>query len=1387
MNNLFSQLTSILICFLLLSEASYAEVKNTLCINEIMQSNIDCLIQNNDFPDSWIELYNPTNTDISIYQYYIGTQRQYSKAYRISSKSTIKAKSYLVIQCDKKNTGLHTSFRLESTLSGKLYLFNSAGTLLDSLIYPIMPAPNIAYGRINDGEETWGWEITPTPSSANRGGVSETLLPDPIFSKAGKRMDDPTNITISLPSEKLPQDTKIYYTTNGQEPSRNSNSGTNITIDINETTVVRAKLISDSALCRPSITHSYIFHPRNTSLPIISIVGDSSYFYSDTNGILSSALTNGQYNFEYDWRRPINAEFFTSTGETKFRQNGETAVAGGATRGYNQKSLKIYANKRFGTKKFNGVFWEEKENVKKVKSFMLRNGGNNCRRARINDALLQRIFGTHLSNLDYQAYTPVIAYINGQYKGEFGMRERSNEDYVEANYDGLENIEMADQQFYLDATARSTSSKFKWLYTLYTGANTTYSQMDGQIDVDNFMKALIAEIFATNIDYPSNNISMWRPLTSTGKWRWILKDLDFFALSYETVPVNYNMFSYLLDPSFDHGDEYDVVEADKIYQKMISFSTFKKNFINAFSVYLGDFLNPALTVPLAHQMKDEIDSEIEPTMITYDWSTNYPRFVNYSDTLASYLKLRPRIVYQQMADFFSLGTVIPMTLKPNGANVTINDVKLTEGKFDGAWYSGRTLNLNSGSDSIGWKLKIYSFNDSQKTIVKDSIINNRSASLLFSKFSTCDSISLSAFSFSNTPFDIKLRELDLDIENQTDWSAHSSISIEEPRYAYANITNITSLPNTKVDNLHAYIDFFDNNGNCFHKKILLNLQGDSQVKNNLSISFCEDDWIGDLNTSLAFGNWIPQDEFHLKSFYNDGLRGTTEIAYQLYGRITDRDNCYPKAFPLSLYINGEFYGIMSWQLKKHRDNMGLDKKTASHVWLDGTLNDKQLFNDTINWTKFEVRNPKDLYNYDGTEYDGDAPQEIIDTTSPAFTGKAKMLRSAEAKQYIIDLSHYNSELSALEDSNTAPETMRNEISKRFDVSELINYMVFSLVTNNYDGFSKNWQWFTKDGKKWSVAPYDCEYTFGHNDSTYFRPADMSSKKYDYKMENVDANGPMQWIKKYYWEDLKNRYAELRDAGIISMEVINSLVYDWYNRIGDNNYSDEWTRWPNCPCTSVLAETPERICQWAAERLSLEDAYLGYVPDSMTYLLNICEDEWNTICVPFAFTPPAGVEFYTISGIENDGVTLIMDKTEFPLAGKPYLVHGPTGDYSISGEYVESTNLSNGLLVGTLNDIYAPISTYVLQSPNHELGFYYVNANNKIKVPANHAYLQTSRAAVLGQYRIPIETEGIQQIEFFDFNTANTYNIGGQIEDIKKSGFYIMRLPNGTFKKVFISK
>lgn len=339
---------------------TFAQVLKSIRFTEIMQSNIDNYFVDHDFPDSWVELQNVTEEALDLYEYRIGRTENANDAYRISEHVVLKSQEHLVVSCDKKTTGLHTDFRLESVSEGSLYLFDANGSVIDRLYYPAMLTSNIAYGRSMENDVLWGWELEPTPGTVNKGSFSDVVLPDPVFNKLGCRLENTVTVKITLPEVDLPEGTRIYITTDGKEPTLESLSGTQHSFSVSKTTVIRAKLISTSAHSRRSKTQSYVFHPRKTQIPILSIVTDNNYLYSEDEGILSSSETDGMPNYEYDWRRPINAEFLLADHDTAlFNQYCETAVGSSSTRNYPQKPLKLYAKKRFEKKTFKGNFWEE--------------------------------------------------------------------------------------------------------------------------------------------------------------------------------------------------------------------------------------------------------------------------------------------------------------------------------------------------------------------------------------------------------------------------------------------------------------------------------------------------------------------------------------------------------------------------------------------------------------------------------------------------------------------------------------------------------------------------------------------------------------------------------------------------------------------------------------------------------------------------------------------------------------------------------------------------------------------------------------------------------------------------------------------------------------------
>lgn len=684
-------------------------------INEVMQSNIDYLMVDDDFPDSWVELYNTTRGSINLNGWRIGTKEDFATCYALPSV-TIAAGGHIVVYCDKENNGMHTDFRVDSG-KGNIFLYNASGVLVDELTLAKMPSPNVAYGRVTDGNSEWHYKYVPTAGKANGSGGAKAVLPQPLFNVTGGVFTSAPSqwLSITMPEGSL-DDWLIFYTLDGTEPTTSSARGKVISMPINKTFVIRAKILSTSGNAVPSrsVTQSYIFHPRMVTMPVISITSNRDYFYDSRIGILTSNVNDGVPNYMRTWRRPVNVEYYTPEGTMVFNQLAETAVSGATTRELPQKSMKLYANKRFGTKSFASsgetCFWKDKPGIKSVKSFIIRNGGNNSMSSRINDAFVQILFGPNVDNMDWQAYQPVIVYLNGTYLGEFGMRERSDEDYVESNFSGLEDIEMADENSYQKP---DEGSHFADFYNIYHDPATTYAVMDQQMDFDNFIPALACEIYGMNTDFPTNNVSMWRALpfadgekadpirSANQRWRWIVKDVDRFGMSLTLYPQSFDMIRYLFSPDdlmFSGMNHFD------LYKKLNSMDDFRMRFVKSMAVYLGDFLKPENVCTLLDQMKDEIADEVRATMSVYNG--RYSDFTNGISSMKRTALSRNDNIYKQMADYYNLGSLLPVRVYVDDDDVSINDIRLTTGDFEGYYFPRIPFTISTACKNHSWRLTV---------------------------------------------------------------------------------------------------------------------------------------------------------------------------------------------------------------------------------------------------------------------------------------------------------------------------------------------------------------------------------------------------------------------------------------------------------------------------------------------------------------------------------------------------------------------------------------------------------------------------------------------------------------------------------------------------------
>lgn len=688
-----------------------------LIINEFMQSNIDGIMDDlNDFPDSWVELYNSGNTAVNLKDYKIGTKKKVANAWQLPDKM-VGPGQYVIIYCDKAGedegvSALHTNFRLESSKKSSLFLFKGDDTIDKIEDFAAQPAPNIAFGRNTDGSDEWGYQLEPTPGKANTGKTckAEDILGEPVFSIKGCIMNTKETITLMLTlPDGSPEGTEIRYTLNGSEPTKNSQLYQS-QLSFNTNKIVRAKLFCDGKLSPRSTTHSYLFHGRDITLPVISINTDNRYFNDSKIGIYSdNKASDGKKNYEHNWRRPMNIEFFMKDmNASTLNQLIEARVCGGATRGAARKSMAIYANKRFGEKRFNYEFFpDQKPGLKDFKSLMLRNAGNDFDYLYMRDAIIQRNVGSHL-DIDWQAWQPAIVYINGQYRGMLNIRERSNEDNIYTNYNGLEDLDMFENWGELKEGTWDNYNAFKVFYNEH---GHTMAEFEQWMDCMEFLNLMAANLYYNNVDFPGNNIVMWRPTAEGGRWRWIMKDTDYTMGLYSQCAANYKILEWLYNPNYDSGLNWGAngYDSTRLFRRLMEDADFNREFIDHCAIYMGDFLNEKGTRAVWDPMYNMIKTEY-----TYHRNLINQWWPNYNDELRNarnWLSQRTNHFYQQLADYYKLGTPTPLVINKDASEEVktyVNGIEIKDGYFDGKFFEGRKLTVEGkageGREVKGWKV-----------------------------------------------------------------------------------------------------------------------------------------------------------------------------------------------------------------------------------------------------------------------------------------------------------------------------------------------------------------------------------------------------------------------------------------------------------------------------------------------------------------------------------------------------------------------------------------------------------------------------------------------------------------------------------------------------------
>lgn len=306
-----------------------------------------------------------------------------------------------------------------------------------------------------------GYFVNPTPGAGNEERV-DGIVEDTKFSVDRGFYEAPIQVAITT---NVP-DAQIRYTTDGTPPSETEGTLYTGPITISETSVLRAIGYKAGFRSTGIDTHTYVFaddvygpsfSDGLKAVPTISLVTQNANFLNPSAG-----NDYGEYKSSIEMIYPdARPGFQEDAGLTNF---------GGRFTRFNKKSFRLYFRKEYGAGKlrhpiFDGFEYKNFQPVEEFDAINLRSGSHDMSRRGaymatrfVDDSMLE--MGQIAPHGRY-----VHVYLNGDYWGQYHLRERWNADMASSYFGGS-------KEDYDAISANNTGMEFE-TGTPYDG-NATY-------------------------------------------------------------------------------------------------------------------------------------------------------------------------------------------------------------------------------------------------------------------------------------------------------------------------------------------------------------------------------------------------------------------------------------------------------------------------------------------------------------------------------------------------------------------------------------------------------------------------------------------------------------------------------------------------------------------------------------------------------------------------------------------------------------------------------------------------------------------------------------------------------------------------------------------------
>ena len=584
---------------------------------------------------------------------------------------------------NEKETYYHTNFKLSQ--AEDIIISDNNGNILDQKLINYSNT-FVSEGRSPDGVGSWCYFSPSTPGFTNdSSNCFNEITPTPTISTNSGWFSSEQYITISPILN-----THFFYTTNGDVPDTNDNLYSD-TLSFDSTTVLSVRAFSVNNLPSKVVDRTYIINEDNHDLPVFSIITDSLNLWDLDSGIYvvgNNGNPSPPYygaNFRQPWSKWSRLEFFDKDKIKQEESEIDLEIHGGWSRQYPQKSFRLDF-KSIYTGDFEVSIFTNKPHLTSFNNINLRNGGNMSRRDKIRDGFFSIVAAK--TDIDYLAYEPCILYLNGEYWGIYGIREKADEHYISDNYGfSKDSIDLINGHAISERTYCGSDLDFINSYHQLMNANSSDNNfldlIKDKFDIENLIDYFIFQTYIGNYDWipnASNNVKLWKSRYQNGKWRYILYDTDFGFLWSNSRPIDTDYIYRTLNPNYPskHSD---------LFNKLIQNDDFKCQFVNRYidiinTVFNADYFSNKL-ISVKNEIISAMPEHLERWPSPYYVSIN--GWENLIDDIANDNPQRATYVLNHLQSNFQLDTAIDIYLDvmpPQSGNISFNNISPDNFPFD---------------------------------------------------------------------------------------------------------------------------------------------------------------------------------------------------------------------------------------------------------------------------------------------------------------------------------------------------------------------------------------------------------------------------------------------------------------------------------------------------------------------------------------------------------------------------------------------------------------------------------------------------------------------------------------------------------------------------------